>query len=74
MAILLRFACCISKATLAHAHTFVRAPTHTHTHTHREICNIYCFSTATVIPEHASVLGSTYIACLILSSCSEVVI
>jgi hypothetical protein len=34
-----------------HSHTHQRARTHTHTHTHTriEMCNTYCFSTATVV-------------------------
>ena len=39
----MRIACWISKATGAHA------PGHRRTRTHREICNTYCFSTATVV-------------------------
>jgi hypothetical protein len=46
-----------------HMHTPMRrAPTRTHAH--RQICNTYCFSTATVIRERASLLRYTYIACL----------
>ena len=58
----MRFACWISKATRAHmttpsrtythTHTCARAHTYTHTHTHthpHRICNIYCFSTATMV-------------------------
>jgi hypothetical protein len=37
-----------------------RAPTlthsHAHTHTHTQICNTYCFSTATIIRERPSIL------------------
>ena len=34
-----------------HAHKLMPSPAHacTHTHTHTEICNAYCFSTATVV-------------------------
>jgi hypothetical protein len=57
-------------------HTPMRPDTHTHTnthagtcaHTHRQICNTYCFSTATMIRESASVLRYTYIACLVKHS------
>jgi hypothetical protein len=48
-------------------HTHKRACTHTHTHTHIQICNTYCFSTAKIIRERASVLRYTYIACLDLN-------
>jgi hypothetical protein len=47
-------ACWISKCTSAHGspHDYALIHTtthkHTHTHTHREICNTYCFSTATM--------------------------
>jgi hypothetical protein len=37
----------ISKTTRAKAHISARAPKPTHTHT--EICNTYCFSTATMV-------------------------
>jgi hypothetical protein len=42
------------------------AHTHTHTHTHTQICNIYCFSTATIIRELVSMLRKSHIACLII--------
>ena len=47
-----------------------RAPTHTHAHathihTEAEMCNTYCFSTATMVSQ---VLRYMYIACLILQS------
>ena len=44
----------------------VRAPTHTQARTHRQIRNIYWFSAATMISERASMLGYTYIACLVV--------
>ena len=46
-------------------HARARARARAHTHTHTEICNIYCFSTATMIRERASVLRHTRIACLV---------
>ena len=46
-------ACLISKATCSHARSYT------------QICSIYCFTTATVIRERASVLRNTYIACLV---------
>ena len=43
--------------------------THTHTQTHTlTICNIFCFSTATMVYELASILRYTYIACLVYST------
>ena len=50
----IRVACWISKATRTHAHA--------HAHAHTQICNIYCFSTATMIRERVSELRYTYIA------------
>ena len=41
----MRVACCISKATRA------RTCTGTRTRTHTEICNTYCFSTATMVSQ-----------------------
>jgi FtsH-binding integral membrane protein len=43
-------------------HTYAR----THAHAYKDKCNIYCFSTAAMIRERASVLRYTYIACLVL--------
>ena len=49
-----------------------RARTHTHTHTrkhtrsHTEICDTYCFYTATVVSCKRSMLRHMYIACLVL--------
>jgi Pyruvate/2-oxoacid:ferredoxin oxidoreductase delta subunit len=40
--------------------------TRTHARAHTQICNIYCFSTATIIRERASKLRYTYIVCLVL--------
>ena len=40
-----------------------KARLHTHTRMHTQICNTYCFSTATMIRQHASMLG-LYIHCL----------
>jgi hypothetical protein len=34
-------------------------------HAHTQICNIYCFSTAKITPERASMLRYTNIACLV---------
>ena len=61
----------ISKTKRKHAHANAHSRGHKHararTHTHTR--NIYCFSTATVIREPASILRYTYIACLVLNSC-----
>ena len=38
----------ISKTTRAHAHAHDNTPANPHTWTHTEICNTYCFSTATI--------------------------
>jgi hypothetical protein len=44
-----RVACWISKPTRAQAHASDRAPTPTSTHTHTEVCETYCYSTATMV-------------------------
>jgi hypothetical protein len=49
------------------ASTLARPFIHTRKHSHTHICSTDCFSTATVIRERASVLRSTYIACLVFS-------
>ena len=52
-------------------HTYMHTPkrpstrTYAHIHTHTQICNIYCFSTATMIRELVSLLRKSHIACLI---------
>ena len=51
--------CWISKATRAHAHVHARA-SGACTHAHTQICNIYCFPSATMIHERASMLRSMY--------------
>ena len=74
----MRVACWISKATFAQLHARARAHTHTRsacTHPRARtrairICNTYCFSTATMIRERASLLCYTYISCLVLF-CSD---
>jgi hypothetical protein len=45
----------------AHAHT----PWHPHTRTHTEISNTYCFCTATMIREGASLLRYAYMAAVV---------
>ena len=48
------------KATCAHAHVHAHArQAHARTRAHTQICNIYCFSTAKMIRELASVLRYT---------------
>jgi Pyruvate/2-oxoacid:ferredoxin oxidoreductase delta subunit len=58
-------ACWISRTTRTHAHA--HAPlyphTHTHTHTHTEICNSYCFSTATMV-SRTRLNVTSYVHCL----------
>ena len=49
----------------AGACTSPRARAHARAHTHTQICNIYCFSTATIIRARASMLRYTYIVCLV---------
>ena len=55
-------ACWINKATCTYAHAQTHAiwRARAHTHTHTQICNVYCFSTATIIRERASVLRYMY--------------
>jgi hypothetical protein len=66
---LIRVACWISKATCTHAHARAHASEHTHAfaraYAHTQLCNIYSFSTTTIIRERASLLRYTYIACLV---------
>ena len=63
-----RVACWISKAACTYANAHAHAPGHPHarTHaqscTHRPICDIYCFSTAKIICECASI--TLYVHCL----------
>jgi hypothetical protein len=65
----IRVACWISNAicthTLAHTRTHARACASLPTHT--QMCNTYCFSSATLICERVSVLRYTYIVCLVQS-------
>jgi hypothetical protein len=42
-----------------------------YTHTRRKISNNYCFSTATMVRQRASVLRYTYIACLVTYICKN---
>jgi hypothetical protein len=41
------------------------ARVHSRAHTSTQLCNIYCFSTATMIRERALMLRYTYIVCLL---------
>ena len=56
--------------TGAHTRPRVRKDTRTqarkHARTHREICNNYCFSSALMICQSASLLPYTYIVCLVI--------
>ena len=45
----MRAAYWINKATREKAHVHALATTYIHTHTHTEVCNTYCFSTATMV-------------------------
>jgi hypothetical protein len=45
-----------------------RVPTCTHARAHRPISNTYCFSTATMIRERASMLRYAHIACLVVTA------
>ena len=63
---LTRISCWISKATCTYGHTHAPAHRyHTHACMYRPISNTYCFSTATMIRERASMLSYTYIVCLV---------
>ena len=57
---------------LTRMHTPTRPDTYMHAHTHactpRPISNTYCFSTAKIIRERASLLSYSYVACLVTSS------
>ena len=59
----------ISKATCTYPHAHAHAPGYPHARTHRPISNTYCFSTAILIRERASVLRNTHIACVVV--CKE---
>ena len=48
------------------AHTLCMLDKQGDTHAHAEICNTYCFSSATMIRERASVLRYTYIVSFVL--------
>ena len=45
--------------------TPTRLSTRTHARTHTQICDTYCFFTATMVHQHASVLRYVYIVCLV---------
>jgi hypothetical protein len=51
--------------TRARMHMPTHASTHARAHTHKQICDTYCFPTATMIHEPASVLRYTYIICFV---------
>jgi hypothetical protein len=55
----------LDKQGYTRACTRPRAPIPTHTPIQTQIYNTYCFSTAKVIRERASVLRHTQIACLV---------
>jgi hypothetical protein len=60
----------LDKKGYMHARTCTRlrgrAQARRRARTHAQICNMYCFSTAKMTRERASVLRYTYIACLVL--------
>ena len=60
----------LDEATCTHPHVHVHALGHTCVYVcaraHTQICNIYCFFTATIIRERASLLHYTYIFYLFL--------
>ena len=68
--------CILDKQGYIHARVCAspstRTPTRTHARarTHRQICNSYCFVTATMIRERASMLRYTYIVCIFSESVS----
>jgi hypothetical protein len=67
----LRVACSISKVTCMHvraSHTPTCPSTRTNAraYAHTQICNTYCFSTATMIRKSISLLRFTYIVCLVI--------
>jgi hypothetical protein len=58
--------------THTYTHTHTHTYTHTHTHTHKEVCNMYCFCTATIFLWRAAMLRYSYIVspfqnCFLLS-------
>jgi hypothetical protein len=61
------FAYSISKATCTHAHAHANTTGYTHARAH--IRNIYCFSTAAMFGERASVSRCTCIVCLVVIYC-----
>ena len=54
--------CMLDKQNYMHARARIRAQALTRTHIHTKIYDICCSSTATMIPERASMLRYTYIA------------
>jgi hypothetical protein len=67
----IRVAYWISKTTCTHMHTLPVTRTRARPHAHTQVCNTYCFSTATMIRERASLLLYTYITCIVFLQCSE---
>ena len=60
----------LEKQGYVHARTYAHAPGHKHARAHKhkrtQTCNIYYFSTATMIRKRDSVLRRTYIVSLII--------
>ena len=63
----IRVSCWLSWLSKAHTHASGHRTIYvpTRARAHAQICNTYCFFTAIMIREHASVLRYTYIACLV---------
>jgi hypothetical protein len=63
--------CTLHREGYRHARTRIHTPKRPvnppppHTHTNAQTCNTYCFSTAIMIRERASMLRYTYIASLV---------
>jgi hypothetical protein len=62
---LVRLHACMRMHAPTRSCTHIQSRKHAHACTHRSISNTYCFSTATMIRETASMLRFTYIACLV---------
>jgi hypothetical protein len=60
-------ACWIIKATYMHAHAHTYVTGYPHVRTHSQIYTTYCFCTATMIRESASILRYTYVVCFIIT-------
>jgi hypothetical protein len=59
----MRVACWISKAAHAHVHAHAHVPRHPPPPTHSELCNNYCFFTATVV-SRMRLIVTLYVHCI----------